>query len=40
MSESIVSLENVTIYQEKNMVLNNVNLTVNRGDFIYMIGNY
>jgi cell division transport system ATP-binding protein len=38
MSESIVSLENVTIYQEKNMVLNNVNLTVNRGDFIYMIG--
>jgi cell division transport system ATP-binding protein len=38
MSESIVSLENVTIYQEKNMILNNVNLTVNRGDFIYMIG--
>jgi len=38
MAESIVSLENVTIYQEKNMVLNNVNLTVNRGDFIYMIG--
>lgn len=38
MSESIVSLENVTIYQEKNMVLKNVNLTVNRGDFIYMIG--
>lgn len=38
MGESIVLLENVTIYQEKNRVLNHVNLTVNRGDFIYMIG--
>lgn len=38
MSQLIVSLKNVSIYQEKNMVLQNVNLEVERGDFIYIIG--
>jgi cell division transport system ATP-binding protein len=38
MSQPIVSLKNVSIYQEKNMVLQNVNLEVERGDFIYIIG--
>ncbi|MFN3640499.1 MAG: cell division ATP-binding protein FtsE [Flavobacterium sp.] len=38
MSQPIVSLKNVSIYQEKNMVLQNVNLEVHRGDFIYIIG--
>lgn len=38
MSEVILSLQDVTIYQEKNNVLNHVNLEVHRGDFIYIIG--
>jgi cell division transport system ATP-binding protein len=38
MSTPILSLQNVSIYQEKNPVLTNVNLEVNRGEFIYLIG--
>jgi cell division transport system ATP-binding protein len=38
MSQPIVSLQNVTIFQEQNMVLQNISLEVNRGDFIYIIG--
>ncbi len=38
MSTSILSLKDVTIYQEKNPVLTNINLEVKRGDFIYLIG--
>lgn len=35
---SIVELLNVNIYQSGNMVLRNVNLTVNQGEFVYLIG--
>ncbi|RAR49117.1 cell division ATP-binding protein FtsE [Flavobacterium lacus] len=38
MSNTIASLKNVTIFQEQNMILKNVSLEVNRGDFIYIIG--
>lgn len=38
MSTSILTLKDVTIYQEKNPVLTNINLDVKRGDFIYLIG--
>jgi len=38
MSETVLSLKNVTIYQDKNPVLNNVNIEVNHGEFIYLIG--
>lgn len=38
MSNLIVSLHNVSVFQEKNMVLHNINLEVNRGDFLYIIG--
>jgi cell division transport system ATP-binding protein len=38
MSTSIASLKNVNIFQEKNMILKNINLEVKRGDFIYIIG--
>ncbi|WP_333693726.1 cell division ATP-binding protein FtsE [Flavobacterium sp.] len=38
MSQPIVSLQNVTIFQDENMVLQNISLEVNRGDFIYIIG--
>lgn len=38
MSTPIVSLQNVSIFQEKNLVLSNVNLEVQHGEFIYLIG--
>ena len=38
MSQNVLFLRNVNVYQEKNMVLSNVNLEVNHGEFIYIIG--
>ncbi len=38
MSESILKLQNASIYQEKNKVLSDINLEVKKGDFIYLIG--
>src|ERR1700748_2230675 len=38
MSENIVSLRNVNIFQSSNLVLSNVNFEVNKGEFVYMIG--
>jgi cell division transport system ATP-binding protein len=38
MSITILSLQNVNVYQDKNPVLTNVNLDVKRGEFIYLIG--
>jgi cell division transport system ATP-binding protein len=38
MSQAVLSLENVTIYQDGNAILNNINLEVNHGEFLYLIG--
>lgn len=38
MSQIILSLQNVSINQESNRVLSNVNLEVKRGEFLYLIG--
>ena len=38
MSQSILSLRNATIYQEGKTILSDVNLEVNQGEFIYVIG--
>lgn len=38
MSQPVLSLKNVTVYQDHNAVLTDVNLEVNRGEFIYIIG--
>ena len=38
MSDTIIDLRNVSIFHNKNMVLNGVNLSVNRGEFVYLIG--
>jgi cell division transport system ATP-binding protein len=38
MSQTILSLQNVTIYQELNAILSDVNLKVNHGEFLYIIG--
>ena len=38
MSQAVLSLKNVTISQEGKSILSNVNLEVNHGEFIYIIG--
>ena len=36
--ETIISFENVSIFQRENLVLSNVNLNIEKGQFIYLIG--
>lgn len=36
--EQLVNYANVQLNREENIILRNVNLTVNRGDFLYIIG--
>ena len=38
MSETVISLENVNIYQGQNLILQNVNFTVEKGEFVYLVG--
>ena len=37
-TETIISIRNANIYQSKNLVLSNVNLEVEKGEFAYLIG--
>ncbi len=38
MSNTILSLQNVTIFQEKTPILTNISIEVKHGEFIYLIG--
>ena len=38
MSEIVVQLENVNIYQSGNLILQDVNFTVQKGEFVYLVG--
>lgn len=38
MSEVVVQLNNVNIYQGNNLILQNVNLEVRKGEFVYLVG--
>ena len=38
MAESIIEIKNANIYQGENLVLQNVNLTVGKGEFVYLVG--
>ena len=38
MTESIIELRNVNIYQGSSLVLQDVNLNVNKGEFVYLVG--
>ena len=38
MSDSVLKLENVSIFQNDNLVLSDVNVDVKEGDFVYLIG--
>ena len=36
--DTIIHLDKVSIFQKHNMVLNNVSLTIDKGEFVYLIG--
>jgi len=38
MSQSIIELKNVNIYQGDNLILNDVNISVDKGEFVYLVG--
>jgi cell division transport system ATP-binding protein len=38
MAESIVSLSNAKIFQGSNLILQDVNINVNKGEFVYLVG--
>jgi cell division transport system ATP-binding protein len=38
MAESVLSLNEVAVYQQDNMVLNDISLEVKHGEFVYLIG--
>ena len=38
MSDHILTLQNTEIYQRENLVLSNVNIHINKGEFVYLIG--
>ncbi len=38
MAEAIIELSNVSIFQGDNLILQDVNLVVNKGEFVYLVG--
>jgi cell division transport system ATP-binding protein len=38
MSEPIIELKHANIYQGSNLILQDVNLTINKGEFVYLVG--
>ena len=38
MNQPILELREVAIFQKENLVLSDINLTINKGDFVYLIG--
>ncbi len=38
MEETIVSVQNANIYQGENLILENVNFGIRRGEFVYLVG--
>ena len=38
MSEPIIELKHANIYQGQNLILSDVNLVVNKGEFVYLVG--
>jgi len=38
MSDTVVSLKNVNIYQGNSLILQDVNFTINKGEFVFLVG--
>ncbi|HEX5003640.1 MAG TPA: ATP-binding cassette domain-containing protein [Bacteroidia bacterium] len=37
-ADPIIRLDNISIFQKKNLILNNISLGVHKGEFVYLIG--
>jgi cell division transport system ATP-binding protein len=35
---SVINLNNVSVFQDKNLILNNISLQIDKGEFVYLIG--
>ena len=38
MPETVVSVSNANIYQGSSLILQDVNFTINKGEFVYLVG--
>ena len=38
MSQSIIELKGVNIYQSETLILSDVNISVDKGEFVYLVG--
>jgi ABC-type siderophore export system fused ATPase/permease subunit len=38
MSQTVLELKNAAIYQRESLILSEVDVTINKGDFVYLIG--
>jgi len=38
MSKSIIELKNVNIYQDQSLILSDVNISIDKGEFVYLVG--
>ena len=38
MSQSIIELKGVNIYQGESLILSDVNISVDKGEFVYLVG--
>ena len=38
MSTTILNIEEVSIFQQDEIIFENINININKGDFIYLIG--
>lgn len=36
--ESVIKIEKASIYQGNKLILNDINITINKGEFVYLIG--
>lgn len=37
-NDNIIQLENISVFQQHNLVLSNLSLTIKRGEFVYLLG--
>src|SRR5690606_24789529 len=35
---AVINLKNIDVFQQKHLVLSNVNLTIDKGEFVFLIG--
>ena len=38
MSQTVLALRNATIFQRENLILSDVSLSIDKGEFVYLIG--